>query len=97
MTTQKDCFDDPQARLVRLRDQLLAGMEDMQAALPANAEGISEADERRARILTMMTRVLDVMSRLNSSQDKTQKGYPQTRNALLADIEQKLARLAAMG
>lgn len=97
MTTQKDCFDDPQARLVRLRDQLLAGMEDMQAALPANAEGISEADERRARILTMMTRVLDVMSRLNSSQDKTQKGDPQTRNALLADIEQKLARLAAMG
>ena len=83
-----------ETRLMRLRDLLLDDMEEMQAALPADAQSISEADERRARILTMMTRALDVMSRMTATKEINSEGDPQSRDALLANIEQKLARLA---
>lgn len=84
---------DAETRLHRLRGQLLDDMELMQAAMPANAEDISEAVERHARILNMMARALEVMSRLSHKKDTNPVRDPQDREVILADIEQRLARL----
>ena len=85
---------DAAARLVRLRGHLLADMEAMQRALPSDGEETSEAQERRARILSMMARTLDVMTRLAEKKEPKPEGNPQNRQALLAEIEQRLAGLA---
>jgi hypothetical protein len=80
-------------RLHRLRGQLLNDMELMQAAMPADSDDISEAVERHARILSLMARALEVMSRLSQKKDTNPVGEPQDREAILADIEHRLARL----
>ena len=83
-----------------LQDNLLADIEamrkNMRARVPSDIEDVSEAFERYARILTMLTKTLDVMSRLQTQKknDAIPQGDPQNRQALVADIEQRLARLA---
>ncbi len=86
----------PNNRLQLMQETLLADIENMQARLPANVEDVSEAFERYARIINMLARALNVMSQLQQQTDKnwTEKADPQNRQALVADIEQKLARLA---
>lgn len=76
---------------------LLNDIEHMQSALPTALDDVSEAHERRARIVTMLARAVDVMSRLQQRKDQTKTAFgdPQERQALISDIEQKLARLAA--
>jgi len=46
-----------------VQQNLLADMEAMQSALPDNGEDTSEALERHARIVTMLTRAFDVLNR----------------------------------
>lgn len=88
--------DFPEARLKRAESALLADLEQLQAVLPADPEAVSEAFERSARVLALLARTLDVMGRQQQRQEqkKTASGDPQERQALIADIEQKLARLA---
>ncbi len=88
--------EETERRLQHVQQNLLADMEAMQAALPDNGEDTSEALERRARIVTMLTRAFDVLNRAQQQKQKhrTEKSDQQTRQALIADIEQKLARLA---
>jgi len=86
--------------LQNLQDNLLADIEamrkNMQARVPSDIEDVSEAYERYARILTMLSKTLEVMSRLQTQKkkDAIPQGDPQNRQSLVADIEQKLARLA---
>ncbi|MBT7642085.1 MAG: hypothetical protein HN715_03710 [Rhodobiaceae bacterium] len=86
--------------LQNLQDNLLADIEAMrkniQARVPSDIEDVSEAYERYARILTMLSKTLEVMSRLQTQKkkDAIPQGDPQNRQSLVADIEQKLARLA---
>ena len=88
--------DDTKSRLNNVQQNLLADMEAMQSALPDNGEETSEALERRARIVTMLTRAFDVLHRAHQQKQKqrTDKSGTQTRHALIAEIEQKLAGLA---
>jgi hypothetical protein len=55
--------DETESRLHNVQQSLLADMEAMQAALPDDGEATSEALERRARIVTMLTRAFDVLNR----------------------------------
>ena len=77
-------------------DTRLVEMTALHARLPSDVENVSEAFERYARIVALMVRSLDVLTRLEQRQnDKTKEQIdPQARNALIRDIEQKLARLA---
>ena len=88
--------DDTASRLDSVQQNLLADMEAMQVALPDNGEETSEALERRARIVTMLTRAFDVLNRAHQQKQKqrSDKSDTQTRQALIAEIEQKLAGLA---
>lgn len=88
--------DKTESRLQGVQQALLADMEAMQAALPHDGEETSEALERRARIVTMLTRAFDVLNRAHQQKQKqrTDKSDTQTRQALIAEIEQKLAGLA---
>ena len=88
--------DDTESRLNSVQQNLLADMEAMQSALPDNGEETSEALERRARIVTMLTRAFNVLQRAHQQKQKqrTDKSDTQTRQALIAEIEQKLAGLA---
>lgn len=82
-------------RLHRVEQALLSHMENVQESLPDDAEETSEALERHARIIALLIRGYDVLRRVHaksvsvSPQDATQK-----RHTLIAEIEQKLARLA---
>lgn len=86
----------PDTRLVDVHHKLLVEMTALHARLPSDVENVSEAFERYARIVALMVRSLDVLTRLEQRQnDKTKEQIdPQARNALIRDIEQKLARLA---
>lgn len=88
--------DETESRLDSVQQNLLADMEAMQGALPDNGEETSEALERRARIVTMLTRAFDVLNRAHHQKQKqrSDKSDTQTRQALIAEIEQKLAGLA---
>ena len=88
--------DETESRLDSVQQNLLADMEAMQGALPDNGEETSEALERRARIVTMLTRAFDVLHRAHQQKQKqrSDKSDTQTRQALIAEIEQKLAGLA---
>lgn len=86
--------DAPTDAIARLRADLLADMQTMQAALPTDAEDVSEAIERRARIISMMARSLEIMARLSQKRDKGEDDKISDRETLLAAIEQRLARLA---
>lgn len=88
--------DKTESRLHSVQQNLLADMEAMQAALPDDGEDTSEALERRARIVTMLTRAFDVLNRAHQQKQKqrSDKSDTQTRQALIAEIEQKLAGLA---
>ena len=79
-----------------MHQSLLDEMASLNARLPDNIEDVSQAFERYARIVSLMVRSLDVMTRLgkNQQQDHKEKSDPQARHALIRDIEQKLARLA---
>jgi len=83
-----------------LQDNLLTDIEamrkNMQARVPSDIEDVSEAYERYARILSMLSKTLEGMSRLQSQKkkDAIPQGDPQNRQSLVADIEQRLARLA---
>ena len=83
-----------------LQDNLLADIEamrkNMRASVPSDIEAVSEAFERYARIFTMLTKTLEVMSCLQNQKkkDAIPQGDPQNRQSLVADIEQRLARLA---
>lgn len=85
-----------QPNLAHVQDALLVEMSAMQARLPSDIENVSEAFERYARIIALLVRSLDVLSRLERLNQKELKetGDPQTRHALISDIEQKLGRLA---
>ena len=90
--------DENESRLQRVQKSLLAEMEAMQAALPDDGEETSEALERRARIVTMLTRAYDVLNRAHQQQKKKQNDSDRpNRETLITDIEQKLARLAQGG
>jgi hypothetical protein len=91
--------DETESRLQHVQQNLLSDMEAMQAALPENGEETSEALERRARIVTMLTRAFDVLHRAHHQKQnrQTDKSDRQSREALIEDIEQKLARLAQSG
>lgn len=88
--------DKTESRLHSVQQNLLADMEAMQGALPDNGEDTSEALERRARIVAMLTRAFDVLNRAHhqTQKQRTDKSDTQTRQALIAEIEQKLAGLA---
>lgn len=64
--------------LQNLQDNLLADIEamrkNMQARVPSDIEDVSEAYERYARILTMLSKTLEVMSRLQTQKKRMQ--YP---------------------
>lgn len=83
-------------RLLKVHQSLLDEMASLHMRLPDNIEDVSEAFERYARIVSLMVRSLDVMTRLeqNQRQGEKDKSDPQARHALIRDIEQKLARLA---
>ena len=83
-------------RLLKVHQSLLDEMASLHARLPDDIENVSEAFERYARIVSLMVRSLDVMTRLekNQQQDDKDKSDPQARHALIRDMEQKLARLA---
>lgn len=85
---------DSAADIAALRQALLADMQAIRAAVPDDDDGAGEAVERRARIITMMTRCLEVMVRLQGQATADSDSERHNRQALLADIEQKLARLA---
>lgn len=89
-------MSEPDTRLLEVHQSLLDEMASLHARLPDNIEDVSEAFERYARIVSLMVRSLDVMTRLekNHQLDEKEKGAPQARHALIRDIEQKLARLA---
>ena len=90
--------DETESRLRHVQQNLLADMEAMQAALPDDGEETSEALERRARIVTMLTRAFDVLNRAHHHKKKQQNDSDQpNRDTLIADIEQKLARPAQGG
>jgi hypothetical protein len=91
--------DETESRLHNVQQSLLADMEAMQAALPDDGEATSEALERRARIVTMLTRAFDVLNRAHHQKKKQQndKRDRPNRETLITDIEQKLARLAQGG
>ena len=90
--------DETESRLRHVQQSLLADMEAMQAALPDDSEETSEALERRARIVTMLTRAFDVLNRAHHQKKKQQNDSDQpNRETLIADIEQRLARLAQDG
>jgi hypothetical protein len=91
--------DETESRLHNVQQSLLADMEAMQAALPDDGEATSEALERRARIVTMLTRAFDVLNRAHHKKKKQQndKRDRPNRETLITDIEQKLARLAQGG
>ena len=55
--------DETESRLHNVQQSLLADMQAMQAALQDDGEATSEALERRARIVTMLTRAFDVLNR----------------------------------
>jgi hypothetical protein len=82
-----------------LQDNLLTDIEamrkNMQARVPSDIEDVSEAYERYARILSMLSKTLEGMSRLQSKKkkDAIPQGDPQNRQSLVADIEQRLARI----
>ena len=80
--------------IASLRADLLADMQAMQAALPMDAEDVSEAIERRARIISMMARSLEIMARLSQKRSSDGDDKISNRETLLATIEQRLARLA---
>ncbi len=91
----KQIMPKPDTRLVDVHHKLLVEMTTLHARLPSDVENVSEAFERYARIVALMVRSLDVLTRLEQRQnDKAEKQIdPQARNALIRDIEQKLARL----
>ena len=82
-------------RLHRVEQALLAHMESVQESLPDDVEATSEALERHARIIALLIRGFDVLRR---AQPKNTALSPEQtthkRQALIAEIEQKLARLA---
>lgn len=89
-------MSEPDTRLLKVHQSLLDEMASLHARLPDNIEDVSEAFERYARIVSLMVRSLDVMTRLEKNQQlgEKEKSDPQARHALIRDIEQKLARLA---
>ena len=89
-------MSEPDTRLLQVHQSLLDEMASLHARLPDDIEDVSEAFERYARIVSLMVRSLDVMTRLekNQQQGEKEKSDPQARHALIRDIEQKLARLA---
>jgi hypothetical protein len=66
--------DETESRLQHVQQNLLSDMEAMQAALPENGEETSEALERRARIVTMLTRAFDVFASRASPKTKPTNG-----------------------
>ena len=89
-------MSETDTRLLRVHQSLLDEMASLHARLPDDIEDVLEAFERYARIVSLIVRSLDVMTRLekNQQQDDKDKSDPQARHALIRDIEQKLARLA---
>jgi len=86
---------DIETRLRRLEQNLLMQMETAQAQLPDDVETTSEALERHARIIALLIRGFEV---LRKSHPKDSGPSPEqalaSRQALIAEIEQKLGRLA---
>ena len=89
-------MSETDTRLLKVHQSLLVEMASLHGRLPDNIEDVSEAFERYARIVALMVRSLDVLTRLekNKQEGEKEKSDPQARRALLRDIEQKLARLA---
>lgn len=85
---------DSAADIAALRQALLADMQAIRAAVPDDDDSLGEAVERRARIITMLTRCLEAMVRLQGQATTDSDSERHNRQALLADIEQRLARLA---
>ena len=89
-------MSETDTRLLKVHQSLLVEMASLHGRLPDNIEDVSEAFERYARIVALMARSLDVLTRLekNKQEGEKEKSDPQARHALIRDIEQKLARLA---
>lgn len=94
MSSQHPSQND--TRLLRVHQSLLEEMAALHARLPDDVENVSEAFERYARIVSLMVRSLDVLTRLEHRQKENLKDHsdPQARRAIIRDIEQKLAGLA---
>lgn len=86
---------ETQNRLLRVEQALLAHMENVQENLPTDMEATSEALERHARIIALLIRGFDVLRRAQPKSSSTSpEQATEQRQTLIAEIEQKLGRLA---
>jgi len=88
---------EQEEKLNRVHCGLLDEIESAQRNLPSDVECVSEAFERHARIISLLVRALESMTRLEKQkhQEQSKQSDPQARFALLADIEKRFAKLVS--